>query len=81
MAGNSFYNQQVLIGEIERRNDKIRIHANETKGGKFVIDVRIFFTPDDEQWLPTKKGISIDYEDIEQLEKFITEAKDVLAEM
>jgi hypothetical protein len=49
----------MLIGEIERgETEVLRVSTEEYKGRKY-IDVRIYFENDAGEWKPTKKGVTI----------------------
>jgi hypothetical protein len=49
----------MLIGEIERgETEVLRVSTEEYKGRKY-IDVRIYFENDEGEWKPTKKGVTI----------------------
>ncbi len=49
----------MLIGEIERgETEVLRVSTEEYKGRKY-IDVRIYFESDAGEWKPTKKGVTI----------------------
>ena len=50
-----------IIGEIKKSAaESLRVQLVE-RNGKLKIDMRQYFRPDEDQdWLPTKKGITID---------------------
>ena len=69
----------MLIGEIERnKTEKIMVETREYKGVNF-LSARIFYQSDSGEWLPTKKGITVKPEKvndlIELLKKALTEFK------
>ncbi|MBP6942295.1 MAG: transcriptional coactivator p15/PC4 family protein [Syntrophorhabdaceae bacterium] len=52
----------VLIGEIPRsETEKILIQIREYKERKY-IDCRIHFENDKQEWIPTKKGITLNHD-------------------
>jgi len=59
--------------------ERIQISINEYKGKKY-LDLRIFYTTDGgDSWLPTKKGISVNAENIELLKDSIEKAMSELS--
>jgi hypothetical protein len=55
----------MLITEIDKNTkEKIRVSIDEFRGHKF-ISVRVYFEDDKGQWLPTKKGITLNGETID----------------
>ena len=49
----------MVVGEIERgETEVLRVSTEEYKGRKYV-DVRIYFSNDEGEWKPTKKGVTI----------------------
>jgi hypothetical protein len=58
-----------LIHEFQKNaNEKVRVELCQFQG-KDYINLRIYFQDDDNQWRPTKKGITIASELIEELKK------------
>ncbi len=58
---------ETKIAEFERGpGQRIVIRRTQFKGKEY-LDIRQFFQGDDEQWLPTKKGVSIPWELRQQL--------------
>jgi hypothetical protein len=62
------------IGEIEKGKDKIIIMLKEFKGKQY-IDIRTYFENQDGEWIPTKKGISLTPDNLDDVIKFLKEAK------
>lgn len=63
------------IGEIQKTGtDKIIITVKEFKG-KTYVDVRNFFENDEGEMVPTKKGISLTPENLDELIRLLGEAK------
>jgi hypothetical protein len=64
----------MLIGEIERgETEVLRVSAEEYKGRKY-IDVRIYFENDEGEWKPTKKGVTIQPDRVEDFLDLIKKA-------
>lgn len=54
--------------------ERIEIAINEYKGKKY-LDLRTFYTTDEgENWLPTKKGITVSPDNLELLKDAIEQA-------
>ena len=65
----------MIIGEIQKTGtDKIIVTIKEFKG-KTYIDVRNFFENDEGEMIPTKKGVSLTPENLDELIHLLTEAK------
>ena len=56
--------------EIKSGNAIIRVQKTEFKGKEY-IDVRKFYQGENEEWLPTKKGISIPIDLVKEVIKAI----------
>lgn len=70
----------MLIGEIQRNEkEKYRISIEEFKGHRF-ISCRLFFESDKSEWLPTKKGITLNAGNIDEVIKALQEAGKALKE-
>jgi hypothetical protein len=55
----------MLIGEMEKnQSEVIRIKIEEFKGYKF-LDIRVYFQDQSGEWKPTKKGVAVPFEKIE----------------
>jgi hypothetical protein len=65
----------MIIGEIQKMGtDRIIVTVKEFKG-KTYIDVRNFFENDDGEMVPTKKGVSLTPENLDELIRLLGEAK------
>jgi len=65
----------MIIGEIQKTGtDKIIVTIKEFKG-KTYVDVRNFFENDEGEMIPTKKGVSLTPENLDELINILTEAK------
>lgn len=65
----------MVIGEIERsKTETLRVEASNFKGVDF-ISVRIYYQADNGDWRPTKKGITVKPEKVDELIDFLNEAK------
>ncbi|HOW53419.1 MAG TPA: transcriptional coactivator p15/PC4 family protein [Syntrophorhabdaceae bacterium] len=63
------------IGEIQKTGtDRIIVTVKEFKG-KTYVDVRNFFENDEGEMVPTKKGISLTPENLDELIRLLGEAK------
>ncbi len=67
------------VGEIQKGTDKIIVQVKEFKG-KTYVDVRTHFENDQGEMVPTKKGISLTPENLDELIDFLQEAKKALKE-
>jgi hypothetical protein len=68
----------MIIGEIQKTGtDKIIVSLKEFKG-KTYVDVRTFFENDEGEMIPTKKGVSLTPDNLDQLIRLLTEAKEKL---
>lgn len=74
--------KRVTVGEIKKNNmgEYIKVDSIEGKNGNS-IDVRTYFTSEDGQILPTKKGVRVNSEQSVDLVKFIVMAMDEAARM
>jgi hypothetical protein len=69
----------MIIGEIQKTGtDRIIVTVKEFKG-KTYIDVRNFFENDDGEMVPTKKGVSLTPENLDELIRLLGEAKKQLS--
>lgn len=65
----------MIIGEIQKTGtDRIIVTVKEFKG-KTYIDVRNFFENDEGEMVPTKKGVSLTPENLDELIRILGEAK------
>jgi len=62
------------IGELEKGKDKIIILLKEFKGKQY-IDIRTYFENQEGEWIPTKKGISLTPDNLDDVIKFLKDAK------
>lgn len=63
------------IAEIDKtETEKIIISVKEFKGHSY-IDLRLFFLSDKMEWLPTKKGITLNKKTIESVIKGLQDAQ------
>ncbi len=70
----------MLIGEIERnRTEKIRIELSNYRGKDF-ISVRIYFLADNGEWRPTKKGVTVRPDQLDELIGLLSQAKEKVPE-
>lgn len=65
----------MLIGEIAKSGtDKIMVAVKEFKG-KTYIDIRTFFENEAGEMVPTKKGISLTPENLDEIIELLKKAK------
>ncbi len=65
----------MIIGEIERNDTEVlRVEASNYKGSDF-ISVRIYYLADNGEWRPTKKGITVKPDKVDELIEFLQEGK------
>lgn len=70
----------MLIGEIERnRTEKIRVELSNYRGKDF-ISVRIYFLADNGEWRPTKKGVTVRPDQLDELIGLLNQAKEKVPE-
>jgi hypothetical protein len=62
------------IGEIQKGKDKIIVTVKEFKGKQY-IDLRTHFENDQGEWIPTKKGISLTPDNLDDMIGFLQTAK------
>lgn len=68
----------MVIGQVERsQTEVIRISTEEFKGRTY-IDVRIYFEDNEGEWKPTKKGVTINPDKLEQVIDLLREAQQKL---
>ena len=63
------------IGDISKGNDKIIVAVKEFKGKEY-IDIRIHFENDKGEWIPTKKGITIAPDNVDEMIRLLQEARE-----
>jgi hypothetical protein len=62
--------------ELERsQTEKLVIEASEFKGRQ-LINLRIFFKADNDEWLPTKKGVTFRREQLDEVIGYLNKIKD-----
>jgi hypothetical protein len=62
------------IGEIPKGKDKIIIAVKEFKGKEY-IDIRTHFENDEGDWIPTKKGITLTPDSLDEMIDLLKTAK------
>lgn len=68
----------MLMGEIQKNStEKIKVSTESYKGHDF-IDVRVYYEDDTGEWRPTKKGIAIASEKVDDLIGLIRKAKEAI---
>jgi len=65
----------MLVGEIERsETEKLHIELSNYKGRDFV-SIRIYYLADNGEWRPTKKGVTVRPDQLDELVGILGEAK------
>jgi hypothetical protein len=68
----------MVVGEVERNEtETLRISTEEFKGRAY-IDVRIYFADNEGEWKPTKKGVTINPDKLDQVIELLKEAQEKL---
>lgn len=62
------------VGEIPKGKDKIIVALKEFKGKKYV-DIRTHFESDNGEWIPTKKGITLTPDSLDEMIDLLKTAK------
>lgn len=62
------------VGEIAKGKDKIIIAVKEFKGKEY-IDIRTHFENDEGDWIPTKKGITLTPDSLDEMIDLLKAAK------
>jgi len=69
----------MLIAEIQKNTrERIRISIEEYRGHR-LIDCRVYYEDDQGEWRPTKKGIALNNETIDEVANALNKAKSHLA--
>ncbi len=69
----------VLIKELEKgAKERIRVTVDEFKGRKYV-DCRVYWQDSDGEWKPSKKGIALTQETIDEVIEALMKARDELS--
>jgi hypothetical protein len=63
------------VGEISKGKDKIIVALKEFKGKEYV-DIRTHFENNDGDWIPTKKGITLSPESLDEMIDLLQTAKE-----
>ena len=65
----------MLLGEIQKNStEKIRVSTESYKDHEF-IDVRVYYEDDTGEWKPTKKGVTIAPDKVDELVELLRKAK------
>jgi len=66
----------MMIGDLERNaTEVVRVSAEEFKGRKY-IDIRIYFKDNEGEWRPTKKGVTVQPDKVEELMGLLRKAQE-----
>jgi hypothetical protein len=64
----------MVIGEIERNpTERLRISTENFKGRDY-IDLRIYYEADEGEWKPTKKGVTIAPDKVDEVIELLGKA-------
>lgn len=69
----------MVIGEIQKGTDRIMVTVKEFKG-KTYIDIRTYFENDQGEMMPTKKGVSLTPENLDEILVLLQDAKKAVKE-
>jgi hypothetical protein len=69
----------MIIGEIQKGTDKIMVTVKEFKG-KTYVDIRTYFENDQGEMMPTKKGVSLTPENLDEILVLLQSAKKAMNE-
>ncbi len=69
----------MLIGEIQKGTDKIMVTVKEFKG-KTYVDIRTYFENDQGEMVPTKKGVSLSPDNLDDILKILQDARKAVRE-
>jgi len=67
------------VGEIPKGKDKIIVALKEFKGKEY-IDIRTHFENDKGDWIPTKKGITLTPDSLDEMIDLLKTAKKKVSE-
>ena len=70
----------MVIGEIQKGTDKIMVTVKEFKG-KTYVDIRTFFENDQGEMVPTKKGVSLTPENLDDMLGLLQAAKSAVKDI
>ncbi len=73
---NTEMEPEKIIAELERSPGEKVIVRHRVYKGKAYLDIRQFFEGDEGQWLPTKKGVSLPWEQKDELLRALESAQD-----
>ena len=66
------------VGDIEKSGtERVRVSAEEFKGRKY-LDIRIYFEGGEGEWKPTKKGVTIQPDKVEEFIELVRKAREFL---
>lgn len=66
------------IGDIQKGKDKVIVTVKEFKGKQY-IDIRTYFENEEGEWIPTKKGVSLTPDNLDEMIGFLQTAKKTVA--
>jgi len=69
----------MVIGEIQKGTDRIMVTVKEFKG-KTYVDIRTYFENDQGEMVPTKKGVSLTPENLDEILGLLQQAKKAVKE-
>jgi hypothetical protein len=67
----------MIIGEIQKGTDKIMVTVKEFKG-KTYVDIRTYFENDQGEMMPTKKGVSLTPENLDEILVLLQSAREAV---
>jgi len=69
----------MILGEIERNPTEVLRVSLENFKGRDYIDLRIYYQDDNGEWKPTKKGVTVAPDKLDDVIGFFNKAKEELA--
>jgi len=68
----------MILGEIERNPTEVLRVSLENFKGRDYIDLRIYYQDDNGEWKPTKKGVTVAPDKLDDVIGFFNKAKEEL---
>lgn len=68
----------MLIGEIERSEiERLKVECSNYRGKDF-LSIRIYYLAENGEWRPTKKGVTVKPDKVDELIDLLKQAKEKL---
>ncbi len=69
----------MILGEIERNPTEVLRVSLENFKGRDYIDLRIYYQDENGEWKPTKKGVTVAPDKLDDVINFFNKAKEELS--